>query len=106
MGKWQITVTITKPNHITLCVQPWFGCGCSEFKNIYILSCQSRDVDSQFCSCDASLFTVNHFRPCLPSVCIPHGYLFVDLKQSTPEHLCSNILPNSGTYQYAYIPKI
>ena len=30
--------------------------------------CQSRDVDSQFCSCDASVFTVSHFRPYLPSV--------------------------------------
>ena len=32
----------------------------------------------------------------------------VDLKQSTPEHLRlrSNILPDSATYQYAYIPKI
>ena len=39
---------------------------------------------------------------------VPHGYLFVDLKQSTPEHLRlrSNILPDYGTYQYAYIPKI
>ena len=39
---------------------------------------------------------------------VPHGYLFVDLKQSTPEHLRlrSNILPDSATYQYAYIPKI
>ena len=39
---------------------------------------------------------------------VPHGYLFVDLKQSTPEHLRlrSNIIPDSGTYQYAYIPKI
>ena len=39
---------------------------------------------------------------------VPHGYLFVDLKQSTPEHLRlrSNILPDSKTYQYAYIPKI
>ena len=39
---------------------------------------------------------------------VPHGYLFVDLKQSTPEHLRlrSNILPDSGTYQYAYIPNI
>ena len=37
-----------------------------------------------------------------------HGYLFVDLKQSTPEHLRlrSNIIPDSGTYQCAYIPKI
>ena len=39
---------------------------------------------------------------------VPHGYLFVDLKQSTPEHLRlrSNIIPDSGTYQCAYIPKI
>ncbi|KAK2150049.1 hypothetical protein NP493_2870g00000 [Ridgeia piscesae] len=39
---------------------------------------------------------------------VPHGHLFVDLKQSTPEHmrLRSNILPDSKTYQYAYIPKI
>ena len=41
---------------------------------------------------------------------VPHGYLFLflDLKQSTPEHLRlrSNILPDSGTYQYAYIPKV
>ena len=39
---------------------------------------------------------------------VPHGYLFVNLKQSTPEYLRlrSNILPDSGTYQYAYIPKI
>ena len=39
---------------------------------------------------------------------VPHGYLFVDLKQSTPEYLRlrSNIIPDSGTYQYAYIPKI
>ena len=29
--KWQITVIITKPNNISLCVQPCFGCGCSEF---------------------------------------------------------------------------
>ena len=38
---------------------------------------------------------------------VPHGYLFVDLKQSTPEHLRlrSNILSDSATYQYAYIPK-
>ena len=37
---------------------------------------------------------------------VPHDYLFVDLKQSTPEHLRlrSNIIPDSGTYQYAYIP--
>ena len=39
---------------------------------------------------------------------VPHGYLFVNLKQSTPEHLRlpSNIIRDSGTYQYAYIPKI
>ena len=39
---------------------------------------------------------------------VPHGYLFVDLKQSTPEYLPlrSNTIPDSGTYQYAYIPKI
>ncbi|KAK2156953.1 hypothetical protein NP493_1913g00024 [Ridgeia piscesae] len=39
---------------------------------------------------------------------VPHGYLFVDLKQSTPEHLRlhSNIIPDSGTYQYAYIPTV
>ena len=39
---------------------------------------------------------------------VPHGYLFVDLKQSTREHLRlrSNIIPDSGTYQCAYIPKI
>ena len=39
---------------------------------------------------------------------VPHCYLFVDLKQSTPEHLRlrSNIIPDSGTYQCAYIPKI
>ena len=36
--------------------------------NICVLCCQSRDVDSQFCSCDASVFTVSQFRPCLPSV--------------------------------------
>ena len=37
---------------------------------------------------------------------VPHGYLLGDLKQSTPEHLRlrSNILPDSRTYQYAYIP--
>ena len=29
--KWQITVIITKPSHITLCVQPCLDCGCSEF---------------------------------------------------------------------------
>ena len=39
---------------------------------------------------------------------VPHGYLFVDLKHSTPEHLRlrSNIIPDSGTYQYAYIPTV
>ena len=39
---------------------------------------------------------------------VPHGYLFVDLKQYTSEHLRlrSNIIPDSGTYQYGYIPKI
>ena len=39
---------------------------------------------------------------------VPQGYLFVDLKQSTPEHLRlrSNIITDSGSYQYAYIPKI
>ena len=39
---------------------------------------------------------------------VPHGYLFVDLKQSTPEHLRlrSNIIPDSGTYQDANIPNI
>ena len=39
---------------------------------------------------------------------VSHGYLFVDLKQSTPEHLRlrSDIIPDSGAYEYAYIPKI
>ena len=42
------------------------------------------------------------------AMAVPHGYLIVDLKQSTPEHLRlrSNIIPDSGTYLYAYIPKI
>ena len=31
LGKWQLTVIITTPNHIILCVQPYFGRGCSEF---------------------------------------------------------------------------
>ena len=37
---------------------------------------------------------------------VPQGYQFVDSKQSTPEHLRlrNNIIPDSGTYQYAYIP--
>ena len=39
---------------------------------------------------------------------VPHGYLIVNLKWSTPEHLRlrSNMIPDSGTYQYAHIPKI
>ena len=45
------------------------------------------------------------FRDATP---VRHGYLFVDLKQSTPEHLRlrNNIIPDSRTYQYTYIPKI
>ena len=42
---------------------------CTIMKNEHIcLCCHSCDVDSQFCSCDASVFTVSHFRPHLPSV--------------------------------------
>ena len=39
---------------------------------------------------------------------ISHGYVFVDVKQSTPENLRqrSNIIPDYGTYRYAYIPNI
>ena len=39
---------------------------------------------------------------------VPHGYLFVDLKQATPEHLRlrTNIVKEPNKFQYTYLPKI